>query len=94
MLPRKKLTKMARSGAMWGVPEYAITKLKIQQRTKSQPKNLIAIFLSQLNLDEHVSTKINTSMITKGGLGSRRIFLKNPTKWRLFHIFLLFGKAP
>ena len=33
---------------------------------KNQQENLIAIILSQINLDEHVSTKINTFRINKG----------------------------
>ena len=36
---------------------------------KSQQENLIAIFLSQINLDEHVSMKINTFRIYKGVWG-------------------------
>ena len=35
----------------------------------NQQENLIAIVLSQVNLDEHVSTKINTFRIYKGGGG-------------------------
>ena len=67
---------------------------------KNQQENLIAKFLSQINLDEHVSAKINTFRINKGGsVGlapqKQKKILKNQTKWRLFLIlFLLFGKAP
>ena len=44
-----------------GVPKYVITNLKINNlKGKNQQENLIAIFLSQINLDEHVSTKVNT----------------------------------
>ena len=37
------------------------------KREKNQQENLIAIFLSQINFDEHVSTKINTCRSYKGG---------------------------
>ena len=37
---------------------------------KNQQENFITIFLSHINLDEHVSTKINTFRIYKGGLGA------------------------
>ena len=65
---------------------------------KNQQENLIAIFLSQLNLDEHVSTIINTFKIYKGGLGASPrpqeqnifFFKKNQSKWSLFLIFILF----
>ena len=47
---------------------YVITNLKINNfKEKNQQENLIAIFLSQINLDEHVSTKKNTFIIYKGG---------------------------
>ena len=36
---------------------------------KNQQENLIAIYLSQINLNEHVSTKINTYRIYRGGGG-------------------------
>ena len=56
---------------IWGVPNYVITSLKINNVKKTnQQENLIAIFLSQITLDEHVSTKINTFRIYKGGLGA------------------------
>ena len=42
--------------------KYAITKLKINNfKEKNQQEKLIAIFLSHINLDEHVSIKINIS---------------------------------
>ena len=70
MLPWKKMTKMVWSGAIWGVPKYVITDLKINNfKEKNQQENLIAIDLSPINLDEHVSTKINTFRIYKGDLG-------------------------
>ena len=53
-----------------GVPKYVFTNLKINNfKEKNQQENLIAIFLSHTNLDEHVSTKINECRIYKGGLG-------------------------
>ena len=66
-------------------------------KEKNQQENVIAIFLSQINLDEHVSTKINTFRIYKGSGGggasptprSRRFFLK-----KAFPYFFAFGKAP
>ena len=36
---------------------------------KNQQENLVAIFLSQVIIDEHVSTKINPYRIYKGDLG-------------------------
>ena len=50
------------------------------------------MFLSQINLDEHASTNVNTYRIYKGGMGAsppeaEEIFKKNQTKWRLFLIF-------
>ena len=43
----------------------------------------------------HVSTKITTFRVDKGVWGQeQKKILKNQTKWRLFLIFLLFGKAP
>ena len=70
MLPRKFFDKkwcdLLQSG---GVPKYVITNLKINNfKEKNQQENLIAIFLSHINLDEHVSTKIYTFRIDKGGL--------------------------
>ena len=49
---------------------YVITNLKINNfKGKNPQEDLFAIFLSQINLDEHVSTKINTFRIYKGGGG-------------------------
>ena len=102
MLPRKILDK---NGAIWcnlGLPKYVITNLKINNfKEKRKPtKNEIAIFLSNINLDEDVSTKINTFQIYKGGLGANLpeaedFFLKLSNKMEAFPYFiLLFGKAP
>ena len=47
-----------------------ISNLKINNfKEKNQQANLIGIFLPRINLDEHVSMKINTSRIHKGGSG-------------------------
>ena len=61
---------------------------------KNQQENLIAIFLSQINIDEHVSTKINTFRIYKGGLGEaspprsrRKLKKKKSNKMEAFLIF-------
>ena len=63
-------------------------------RGKNQEENLSGIY----SFSEHVSTKINTFRIDKGGLGASPpeadFYFKNQTKWRLFLLFLLFGKAP
>ena len=91
MLPRKNFGK---NGVIWGAPKYVISNLKIN--------NFIAIFLSQINVDEYVSTKINTFRLYKGGLGGQP---PPPQKQKKFKkkikhnggfslIFLLFGKAP
>ena len=62
-----------KNGVIWcnlGAPKYIITDLKINNfRKKNQQENLIAIFHSPTNLDEHVSMKMNTYRIDKGGLG-------------------------
>ena len=83
-----------------GVSKYVITNLKINNfKEKNPQENLIAIFLSQVNLDEHGGTKINTFIIYKGGLGAsppeaEEIFKKS-NKMDAFPIFIvLFGKAP
>ena len=56
MLPREFLTKIMLSGAIWGVPKYVITNLKINNcKGKNQQENLIALFLSLSNIAEHVS---------------------------------------
>ena len=62
-----------KSGVMWcnlGVTKYVITNLKINNfKGKNPQENLIAIFLSQINLDKHVSAKIDTFRMDKEGLG-------------------------
>ena len=53
MLPRKIFDK---NGAIWGDQKYVITDLKINNfKGRNQQENLIAIFLSQINLHKHVS---------------------------------------
>ena len=104
MVPGKFLTKMVWSGAIWAVPKYFNSNLKINNfKEKSQQENLIAIFLSPTNLDEHVRMKINTFRIYKGGLGgggggAEEIFEKSNKMeafpYYFFFFFLLFGKAP
>ena len=71
MLSRNFFEKMVWSGAIWDVPKYVITSLKINNfKGKNQQDNLITLFLLSINLDEHVSTKINTFRIYKvGGWG-------------------------
>ena len=55
-------------GESMGRPKVCYYQPKNQQfEEKYQQENLIAIFLSEINLDEHVSTKINTFRIYKGG---------------------------
>ena len=44
-----------------GIFKYVITNLK--STIKNQQENLIGIFLSQINLDEHVRMRINTFRI-------------------------------
>ena len=70
MLPRNFFDK---NGVIWcnrGRPKYVITNLKSSTlMEKHQQENLIAIFLSQINLDELVSTKRNTFRIYKGDRG-------------------------
>ena len=80
MLSRKFFDK---NGVIWcnlGCPKvcYYQPKKKQQFKGKNQEENLIAIFLSQISLDEHVSRKINKFEF-KGGLGQKKI-LKNQTK--------------
>ena len=73
--PPKIFDKNGVIGAILDVPKYVIISLKINNfKGKNQQENLIAIFLSPINLDEHASTKINIFRIYKGGLGGRRIF--------------------
>ena len=51
-----------------GGQKYVITNLKINNfKEKNQQEIFIAIFLSQIKLDEHSSTKKNTFRIYKGG---------------------------
>ena len=58
------------AGVIWGVIKYVITNLKINNfKKKNDQENLTAIFSPQINVDEHVSTKMNTCRIYKGGLG-------------------------
>ena len=61
-----------------------------------QQENLIVIFLSQINLDEYISTKINTFRIYKGdqgvGASPKKEYLKNQSKWRLL-LFLAFWQG-
>ena len=84
---------MVRSGAIWGVPKYLFTNLKINNfKGKNQQENLIAIFLSLINLDEHISTKINTFIIYKGGLGGlapqkQKKFKKKSNRMEAFPYF-------
>ena len=71
MLPRKKNDK---NGVIWrnlgASQKYVITNLKSTiLREKSQQENLIGIFFSQINLDEHVSPKTNTFRNVQGGSG-------------------------
>ena len=88
-----------------GGQKYVITNLKINNfKEKNQQEIFIAIFLSQIKLDEHSSTKKKYIQNLQGGSEglappeAEEFFLKNQTKWRLFLIFffffLLFGKAP
>ena len=89
MLPRKIFDK---NGVFW----YNLGRPKVcYYQPKNQQENLIAIFLSQINVDEHVSMKINTFRIYKGGLGGEE-FSKKSNKMEAFpyFFFLLFGKAP
>ena len=51
-----------------GVPKYVITNLIINNfKKKKCTRNLAAICLSHMNVDEHVSMKINTFRIYRGG---------------------------
>ena len=59
----------------------------------------MAIFLSPINLDEHVSTKINILEFTRGVWGAspselEEIFKKSNKMVAFPYFFLLFGKAP
>ena len=96
MLPQKIFDK---NGVIWGVPKYVITNLKIHRfKVKKNQEDLIAIFLSMINIAEHDSTKINTFRVYNGGLGAstleaEQFFFKNQTKWRLFLIFFVFWQG-
>ena len=63
---------MVWSGVIWGLPKVCYYQPKNQQlKGKNEQENLIGIFLSQINLDEHVSMKINTKYwIYKGVWGA------------------------
>ena len=68
-----------------GVPKYVISNQKINNcKEKQQQENLIAIFVSQIKVDEHVSTKISAILeFTRGVWGlapQKQIFFKNQTK--------------
>ena len=91
----------------WGTPKSVITNLKLNNfKEKNQQENLIAIFVSQINLHKHVSMKINTYRMYQGGGGvwganpppppQKQKKLKKKIKqngaFSLF-FFLLFGKA-
>ena len=60
-----------KNGVIWcnlGCPKVCYYQPKNQQFSgKNQKENLIAIFLSQINLDKHVSMKINEFRIYQGG---------------------------
>ena len=65
----------------------------ILKEKKSRQEKLIAIFLSQINLDEHISTKINTFIIYKGGLApqKQKKFKKKSNKMEAFpYLFFCF----
>ena len=70
ILPRKIFDK---NGAIWcnlGRPKVCYYQPKINNfKGKNEQENLIAILPSKINLDEHVSTKVNTFRIYKGVLG-------------------------
>ena len=76
MLPRKYFDK---NGVIWcnlGRPKVCNDQPKNEPfLRRDQQENLIAIFLSQSNPDEHASMKIKTYRIYKGGgPRSRRFF--------------------
>ena len=64
---------------------------------KNQQENLIAIFLSQINNAEHVSTEITTFRSYKGGLGASppeaEEFFKKSNKMEAFPYFFAFWKG-
>ena len=99
MFPLKIFDK---NGVIWcnlGRPKVCITNLKINNlKGKNRQENLIAIFLSQINENEHVSAKINTIRVYKAGSGwlaprSRRIFFKKSNKMEAFPIFFAFRQG-
>ena len=72
MLPRKFFDK---NGVIWcnhgRYVIYDMANLKINNfKGKNQQENLVVIFLSLIIIDEHVSKKINTFRIDKGGVGA------------------------
>ena len=70
MLPRKILDQNGVTRCNLGRSKLCYYQPKNQQfYGKNQQENLIAIFLPPTNLDEHVSMKINTFRIYKGGRG-------------------------
>ena len=80
-----------------GGKSNVITNLKINNfKEKNQQEIFIAIFLSQINLDEHSSMKKKYIQNLQGGSEglappeAEEFFLKNQTKWRLFLIFFFF----
>ena len=98
-----------KNGVIWcnlGRSKVCYYNLKINNfKEKNQQENLIAIYLSQINLHKHVSTKINTFRIYQGGgvwglaPQKQKKFLKKIKQNRgfslfIYFFFLLFGKAP
>ena len=55
-----------------GVPKYVISNLKINNfKGNKSTRKVNGIFLFKINVDEHVSMKINTFGIYKGGQRAR-----------------------
>ena len=83
-----------------GRPKACYYQPKNQQfEEKNQQENLIAIFLSAINLDEHVSTKIDAFRIYQGVWGAspqKQIFLKKSNKMEAFPylIFAFLARLP
>ena len=94
MLPRKFFEKNGVIRQIWcnlGRPKVCYYQPKNQQfeGKKINKKTFIAIFLSQINLDEHVSTKTNTFRIYKGGVSQKqKKFKKKSNKMEAFPYFL------
>ena len=88
MLPRKIFD---RDDVIWcnlGRPKVCYYQPKHQQfEGEKSTRNFNWHSLSPINIDEHVSRKIKTIRIYKGGPRSRRNLKKNHTKLRLFLIF-------